>query len=164
MKKAIPRGPVPPWLAPLLALAACSGFWAHGPAPGVSRRPGSGRGRVGSGGRGREPATLFLPYLPLTTSCPEGTHVDLGTLDRGPDGQREPAAVPEASPPPPRGAGRGTAGAAPRRLLSCPMSLLNLIKCSRGSGVQDGWGRPGPKGWGFTTHAPHTPPFLKGGV
>ena len=109
---------------------------------------------------------FFLPYLPLTTSCPEGTH----TLGLWTEGQM----------------GRGSQKLSLRpcllllfllegvlgmerwsrpmkAFLSCPMSLLNLIKCSHSSGVQDGWGRVGHEGWDLTTHTPGSPPFLKGG-
>lgn len=134
------------------------GFWTRSPGLGPAEAQQQQRhGRAGSGGRGREPATLFPPYLPLTTSCPGGTcSLGLwseGQMDRG-SRQLSPW------PPPLRGCWAWICWSRPMQaFLSCSMSLLNLIKCSGSSGVLDGWDRVGDGGWGFLKwpHHPHPP-------
>ena len=102
---------------------------------GPSPRPGSSGGPAAAVAGWtrweRQGASHPLPTLPPTNySLPWGDPLP-GTLDRGRDGQREPAAVPTAPPPPPRGCWAWICGGHTVTVfLSCSMSLLNLIKCS----------------------------------
>lgn len=121
-KKAIPGGVcsqhcLPPVPSRVLGLL--------GPQP----RPGSGGGPAAAMagltllGGGREPATLFLPYLPVTTPCPGApTPWDSGRRDRWTEG-----AVPRTPPPYLRGCRAWICRTFPLQLafLSCSVSLLN---------------------------------------